>query len=148
MRYYSYSFLLPLFPPLCLCSDPSLVLTQKDWKKRSACTYCQPHTPLSLSHSAATKGLGWHFPEVIISQHVSQPILISARTPNHTGIFPAQAGLQLFPLFHHRQKNNGWMYLKCNTSSSGGGGKKETLRVGGAYPLGLKTQLCGTLIRL
>lgn len=56
-----------LFPSLCLCADPSLVLTQKG-KRRKACVHllsaAQPiiSLSLSLSHSAATRGLSSHFP--------------------------------------------------------------------------------------
>lgn len=54
-----------LFPSLCLCADPSLVLTQKG-KRRKACVHllsaAQPIISLSLSHSAATRGLSSRFP--------------------------------------------------------------------------------------
>lgn len=92
MRYYSHSFFLPLFPPLSLWADPSLVLTQKRLEGRTASTYCQPHTPLSLPPSAATKGLGSCFPEAIISQHISHARLISARSQIVQGSSPLRQG--------------------------------------------------------
>lgn len=92
----TYEILLLFIPPPSVSSTLSVCwpISGADPKRLEK----DPHSPIVsriphyLPHSAAMKGLGSCFPEVIISQHVSQPRLISACSPNRTGIFPAQAG--------------------------------------------------------
>lgn len=88
-----------LFPSLCLCADPSLVLTQKG-KRRKACVHllsaAQPiiSLSLSLSHSAATRGLSSHFPR---GDHLSTHLINRTHFLRVLKLYvhPAQPGCSL-----------------------------------------------------
>lgn len=98
----TYEILHSFILPPSVSSTPSVswpisVADPKRLERRTASTYCQPHTPLSLSRTAATRGLASCFPEVIISQHISHARLISARSQIVQGSSPLRQGLQSFP---------------------------------------------------
>lgn len=139
MRYYSHSFFLPLFPPLPSVSWPISGADPKRLKRRTASTYCQPHTPLSLPRSAATTGHGSCFPEVIIAQHISQARLISARSQIVQGSSPLRQGCS-HPLYSTTDRKT---IDECTSNVTpvppGREGGRETLWICGAYLLGLKT---------
>lgn len=122
-RFSTRSFLLPsisLTLPVC---RPVSGVDPKRKKKKSLCppiVGCTAHyISLSLSFSFCSyEGAQLTLPPRWSSLNTShKPDSFFARSQTVRASSPA--GLQSFPfLLHHRQKNNRWMYLGCNTRPS------------------------------